>query len=276
MAFEYMQHPKTPANLVMLYFEQPDDAAHKYGPKSSQVKEEIAHIDEITKLILDGVKANNLESRLNVIFMSDHGMETIKLRDMIDLSKYTDSSSYKMVGSSPVVQIVPNPGKFDSVLKSLRDTAKAVGHFKAYTNEELPERWHYRNDQRVGPITIVADRGYIFNDFYDHVEWFKSQNVTKINDEYGLHGYDNDEESMRAVFMGKGPAFKSRFQGKPVDNIDLYYLFCKVLKLNPPKSLDGNAKNIEQFLVSGSGTANKIRTGKKLVDKKGEKQKMIH
>lgn len=37
VAFLYMQHPKTPANLVMLYFEQPDDAGHKHGPESKQV-----------------------------------------------------------------------------------------------------------------------------------------------------------------------------------------------------------------------------------------------
>lgn len=38
-AFEYMQHPKTPANLVMLYFEQPDEAGHKFGSDSAQVRD---------------------------------------------------------------------------------------------------------------------------------------------------------------------------------------------------------------------------------------------
>lgn len=228
-------------------------------------------MDRITKYILDGVKKNNLENRLNVIFMSDHGMETVKLSvHMLDLSKCTDNSTYVMYGSSPVVQIVPNSGQFDSVLKSLREAEKKLGHFKTYTNEELPKRWHYRVDQRVGPITIVAERGYVFNDFYSHVDWFKQQNVTKTDDEYGVHGYDNAEESMRAVFMGKGPAFKSRFEGNPVDNIDLYYLFCKVLKLKAPRKLDGNEKSIEQFLVDTTASGNKIRSGKQLGRKPGK------
>ena len=38
LAFRYIMHPQTPANLVMLYFEQPDDAGHKYGPNSMQVQ----------------------------------------------------------------------------------------------------------------------------------------------------------------------------------------------------------------------------------------------
>lgn len=37
LAYKYMTHEKNPANLVMLYFEQPDDAAHKFGPKSEKV-----------------------------------------------------------------------------------------------------------------------------------------------------------------------------------------------------------------------------------------------
>lgn len=191
-------------------------------------------------------------------------MQTVHLSNMIDLTQTTDPRTYNMYGSSPVVQIVPHPaGQFDNVLNSLRETAKSNGHFNVYTNEELPERWHYRNEDRVGPITIVADLGYVFNDFKAHVDYYQSINITKVNDEYGVHGYDNAEAIMRAVFMAKGPAFKARFHGKPVDNIDLYHLFCKVLKLRAPAGLDGNAKNVEQFLAETS--SNKIRTGKNVV-----------
>lgn len=227
--------------------------------------DEIKHVDEITKLILESAKKYKLEKRLNVIFMSDHGMTTVHLKDMIDLTKYTDSKAYKMYGSSPVVQIVPEDGQFDAVLKSLRDAATSVGHFQVYTNQELPDRWHYRNDRRAGPITIVADLGFVFNDFHDHVAWFKDHNVTKTNEEYGLHGYDNALEAMQAIFMARGPAFKTKFQGKPIDNVDLYYLFCKLLHLRAPTWLDGNETNIEQFLVDsdkGLPNANQIRSGK--------------
>lgn len=234
----------------------------------------MAHVDRITKSIMDTAEKSNLASRLNVIFLSDHGMLSVKLSDMIDLNKYTDNSTYTMYGSSPVIQIVPKSGHFDNVLNSLREAAKKVGHFKVYTNEELPERWHYRNDLRVGPITIVADLGYIFNDFIPHVvNYFKQQNLVKTDDVYGVHGYDNEEESMRAIFMAKGPAFKSRFQGKAFDNVDLYYLFCKVLNLKAPKRLDGNEKNIDQFLVEPSAGGNKIRTGKQLLDDRRKHRK---
>lgn len=35
--FDWLTHEKTPANLVMLYIEEPDDKSHKYGYKSQQV-----------------------------------------------------------------------------------------------------------------------------------------------------------------------------------------------------------------------------------------------
>lgn len=217
--------------------------------------------------IKDGIKQHNLESKLNVIFLSDHGMITINQKDMIDLRTFTNTSTYQIYGSSPVLQVVPNPENMDSVLQSLRAGEKSIGHFHAYTNTELPKRWHYRNDQRVGPITIVADLGYVFNDFYQLIDYFKSKNVTKINEDYGMHGYDNEEQQMNAIFMAKGPAFKARFKGTPCDSVDLYYLFCKILKLKVPPNLDGNGKNIEQFLASGSAIDNKIRSGKMLNDK---------
>lgn len=36
-AISWFTHPKTPANLILLYIEQPDMYAHAYGTKSPQV-----------------------------------------------------------------------------------------------------------------------------------------------------------------------------------------------------------------------------------------------
>lgn len=48
---------------------------------------------------------------------------------------------------------------------------------------------------------------------------------------YGVHGYDNEELSMHAMFMAKGPLFAKRKQLQNVNMVDLYNLFCLVLDI---------------------------------------------
>lgn len=48
---------------------------------------------------------------------------------------------------------------------------------------------------------------------------------------YGIDGYDNDIESMRAIFMAKGPLFASGKVLNPFDSVDLCNLFCRILKI---------------------------------------------
>lgn len=51
-----------------------------------------------------------------------------------------------------------------------------------------------------------------------------------------MHGYDNDMEEMQAIFMAKGPLFKSGKVVEPFDNIDLYQFFCLILDITCPLS----------------------------------------
>lgn len=48
---------------------------------------------------------------------------------------------------------------------------------------------------------------------------------------YGVHGYDNEEELMHAIFMAKGPLFAGGKQLEPFNTVDLYNLFCRILKI---------------------------------------------
>lgn len=48
---------------------------------------------------------------------------------------------------------------------------------------------------------------------------------------YGVHGYDNAEPSMHALFMAKGPLFAKGAKLKSVNMIDLYNLFCHILNI---------------------------------------------
>lgn len=46
-----------------------------------------------------------------------------------------------------------------------------------------------------------------------------------------MHGYDNAEESMHAIFMAKGPQFISGKTIQSLQSVDLYDLFCEILNI---------------------------------------------
>lgn len=50
----------------------------------------------------------------------------------------------------------------------------------------------------------------------------------------GVHGYDNQEPSMRALFIASGPAFKRNYTAVPFENVDLYPLLSHVVGLAEP------------------------------------------
>lgn len=106
----WFNHPITPANFVMLYFEEPDGMSHAFGPGSPQMKEQIKRVDTLTKNILDSLKSNRLDN-VNVIFLSDHGMEAVTRGQIIDLRPFVGNIS-DMYGTSPVLQVYPKEGRY--------------------------------------------------------------------------------------------------------------------------------------------------------------------
>lgn len=55
-----------------------------------------------------------------------------------------------------------------------------------------------------------------------------------MNTKYGIHGYDNNVESMRPIFMAKGPRFKSGVVvNDEFNNVDLFGFFCRLLNIKP-------------------------------------------
>lgn len=51
----------------------------------------------------------------------------------------------------------------------------------------------------------------------------------------GLHGYDNDAELMRSLFLARGPGFQYNYPVKPFENVEVYGMMTNILgiKGNP-------------------------------------------
>ena len=61
--------------------------------------------------MLDQLKYKNLEEKINLIILSDHGMDTVTYDRMIFLDDYVSNITYKSIITGPNVFILPNTGK---------------------------------------------------------------------------------------------------------------------------------------------------------------------
>lgn len=245
--FDWILDKKDPANLIMFYVEEPDTHAHAFGPDSQTITDLVAKLNNVTEYFYQKIEQHQLGNRVSVVHMSDHGMDNLELRNVIDLKKIVGNIKVKYYGSTPVLQVVPdNLADTNEVYSKLLAEAKRIGKFKVYINSDLPDRWHFHNNYRVGPITAVADLGFGFQDMIDSAKWYeKAYNITMTpTTKYGVHGYDNTYESMHPIFFAYGNMIKSENVVAPFDTVDLFYLFCEILGLEPPSYLKGNRDNI--------------------------------
>ncbi|XP_046738704.1 ectonucleotide pyrophosphatase/phosphodiesterase family member 5-like isoform X2 [Diprion similis] len=250
LLISWFTHPTQPINLGFLYIEEPDTTGHMVGINAKAFNLVLQKLDNVTKYIYENLNKHGLKD-VNVIHLSDHGMESITPKRIIDLNKFVNSSDYKIVESSAALQIFPIVGKLDTVYKQLVDAANKTGHFTVYKKEEIPDRYHFRKNPRVPPIFIVAEIGYAFSDVYKSIEYYeKMQNLTVNNlTEFGIHGYDNEEPAMRPMFFAYGPMFKKNYEIQPFNNIDLFPLFCEILNLSCPP-VNGTLENVRSCLNS--------------------------
>ncbi|KAM6185869.1 ectonucleotide pyrophosphatase/phosphodiesterase family member 5 [Rhynchocyon petersi] len=221
-----------PINLGLLYWEDPDDMGHHLGPDSPLMGPVISDIDKKLGYLIKMLKKAKLWKTLNLIITSDHGMTQCSEERIIELDQYLDKDHYIMIDQSPVAAILPKEGKFEEVYEAL---AHAHPNLTVYKKEEIPERWHYRNNSRIQPIIAVADEG-----------WYILQNKS-AGFLLGNHGYDNALPDMHPIFLAHGPAFRKNFTKESMNLTDLYPLLCHLLGITDMPH-NGSFQNVQDLL----------------------------
>ncbi|MFY9226622.1 MAG: nucleotide pyrophosphatase/phosphodiesterase family protein [Blastocatellia bacterium] len=210
--------------LITLYLEEIDIIGHDNGPDSPKIKEGFSLIENTLQDLIAGLKAREIFEQVNLIVVSDHGMAALSEDRAIYLDDYIDLSKIKVVQESPLAWVWPKEDELTEVHQKL---AKAHPNLKAYLKDELPEKYHYRNNPRIPPIIAIADEGY----FITTHGIMKSLGRTFASG--GTHGYDPDLASMQGIFIAHGPAFKKNLIVPPFRNINVYNVISSVLSLKP-------------------------------------------
>ena len=230
--------------MITLYFSDVDDAGHVFGPDAEETRYAVLNTDRYLRQLTDGLKARGISDRVNIIIVSDHGMAARDQRNAVVMDEYFDTTDKTLADpiltSGEIWQIYPKPGKETFIMSALKN----IQHASCWLKADIPGRLHYSTGPRVAPIVCSSEEGWNLTTRDRFESTRKSEDFDKIR---GAHGYDNRYESMRAIFVADGPAFKSGFVSEPFENIDVYELMCKILGLTPEKN-DGDLRRVRSML----------------------------
>lgn len=243
-------------DLVMVYFNQPDKAGHQNGTFSVEVEKKIKFADKLLNYFNKRLESLNYE--FNLIVLSDHGMVNVTdtkiiLEEHIDLKNDVDMISH----TGTLSGIIPKSDKINYVYNKLKN---AHPNMTVYLKDDIPERFHYKNNRRISPIIAMPDEGcmifeviflLILNSIIFTLIILLFQSVNKSYKVMGNHGYDNKLLSMRPIFFAKGPDFKVNFTTDIFESVNVYPLLCHLLRINPSPN-NGSIDNLAHILAPQS------------------------
>ncbi|NXC30346.1 ENPP7 phosphodiesterase, partial [Campylorhamphus procurvoides] len=227
-------------DFIALYFGEPDSSGHKFGPESTQRKNMIKQVDRTIGYLRQRIRESGLESNLNLIITSDHGMETVIKKDEILLRNITNFTfkdiDFELLDYGPGGLLVPKEGKLEHVYSVLKN---AHPKLHVYKKEEFPKRFHYANHPRVTPLVLYSDPGYVIH------------GRIKVQFNKGEHGFDNEAMNMKTIFRAVGPDFKQGLVVEPFESVNVYALLCELLGITPEPH-DGSLEVTKPMLRSGA------------------------
>lgn len=232
---KWMTREQDPVEFGTLYFSFVDSQGHRYGPDSEEVIEAIEQADELVGYLMEKLESNE---SINLMIVSDHGMIEVSPSKKVTLDDFIDVNKIEIIAYSPALMFNVEGEGEQEVFESLK---KNEENFKVYLKEDIPDRYHLKNNSRVPEILMVADEGYTINT----KQFFESRGSDYPSG--GAHGFDNANPKMDAIFVAYGPAFNEEVKLGRFENIHLYEVMAKILNIEPAPN-DGNFDAVSEIL----------------------------
>ncbi|KAG0720324.1 Venom phosphodiesterase 2 [Chionoecetes opilio] len=221
---EWLSRSEDRPDWVSLYFEEPDHSGHGYGPDSIEVANALSHVDGMISRLLDGLRRNDMEDKVNIIVLADHGMARAGPLKLINLTNYVpdfySSSVNNTYGAFTMLRLQDSSDEAVNGMVKQLACPSGVPYMRAYKPQDLPTRFHYSNNRRIGDIVLDFDSGFFTT--------YQNGSILK-----GEHGYDNHLSTMSALFIATGPDFKKEVVLEPFQNIEIYNLMCHLTGVDP-------------------------------------------
>uniref|UniRef100_A0A8C6PLY6 Venom phosphodiesterase 1-like n=1 Tax=Nothobranchius furzeri TaxID=105023 RepID=A0A8C6PLY6_NOTFU len=213
-------------DFYTLYLEEPDKSGHSFGPVSGGIISAIQGVDKIMGQLMNGLKQIDLHRCINIIVVADHGMEEISCNRKEVMQELVGETSSYVVTEGPFGRI--RAKNKDAVCEETgKETCKKPEQkIKPYLKANLPKRLHFANSRRIEDVSVLVEPKWLFERDPGSLTFCSG----------GNHGYDNDAESMHAMFLSYGPKFQQKSTVEPFSNIELYNLMCDILEIIPAEN----------------------------------------
>lgn len=235
MAWLEQNRGKSPI-VATMYLEETNSIGHKFGPDSPELAAALNVADNRIGQLQARLQAAGLTA--NLVLVSDHGMTPISPERVIFLDNFITPADVQVDFDGPAVGLRPRQGDVDSLMRALAGVKNA----RVYRAEDLPARYHMRDNPRIPPVWIVPDEGWEVY-FRTRFEGYRTAGFNKAD-----HGYDPIYTSMRGIFIANGPAFRRGVKVPATENIHVYNLLCAALRLKPAPN-DGDDRLVREALA---------------------------
>ncbi|KAI9694396.1 MAG: hypothetical protein M1822_000012 [Bathelium mastoideum] len=222
--------------LIAAYVPNVDADGHRYGPNSTEIRTTIRDVDDMLNGIFKGLEQRNLTNVVNVVVVSDHGMATTSNNRLLQFEDLVNPNLIEHIDGWPLYGLRPkHEAELKSIYHDLKKKAAEIDSIEVYLrDEDMPERYHFSNNDRIAPLWIIPKAGWaiVTREEYDLKEGIKHDQVYHPR---GLHGYDHENPLMRAIFVARGPAFPHKPGSRiPVlQNTEIYNIVCDSLGITP-------------------------------------------
>jgi predicted AlkP superfamily pyrophosphatase or phosphodiesterase len=217
--------------LIMWYIEEPDGTGHYATPDSAATYAMVEKLDAVLNYYFTEARKLKHFKKINFIVLSDHGMATYYPDNHVNLNDYLPRDSFDYVFDGVPTFLYPKKTYADSAMAILQH----VPRIKAYRKEDIPERFIYGKNPRIGDIVVIPDVG-------TYVQ-FRAQSSPRLA---AAHGYDNMAPEMEAIFYAAGPAFKENVAAPVMPNVNLYLIIAHLLGLEPAPN-DGDIEVVKRL-----------------------------
>lgn len=231
---------ETRPHMITLYFSTVDSQGHRHGPDSPEVEAAVGQVDGALGRLLDGIESLPAGNPVYVILVSDHGMmrQWPDSVDVLDLNRFPDLR-YAELGPYGGLWV---DGGDAARVAALRDSLQAIWpRAEVYLRQDVPERFHYSADPRIGDLVVVEPPGRSL--------------VTPERNPPSLgynHGWDNQAPEMGGIFLAMGPGIGAGQRIASVEAVHVYPFMAHLLGLTPNPAADGRLEVLLPVLQGGS------------------------